>query len=47
MEGLTLGGVDWGWVGGEVRGEQEEGWEGELFLVCKINKKLTKKELSS
>lgn len=35
-----------GLVGGG-RGEQEERWEGELWLVCKNNKKIKKKLFSS
>lgn len=41
MEGLTLF-EEWmgGWVGGSGGGKQEGWMKGELWLVCKINKRI-------
>lgn len=43
MEGLSLlGRVNGEWIGG-LRGEKKEGREGEMWLICKINKKKKEK----
>lgn len=36
------GGVEGGWR----EGDQEEGWKGDLCLVCKINKKVQQQKKS-
>lgn len=38
-EALPFRRIGCGWVGVEVRRGWEEGWEGELWFECKMNKK--------
>lgn len=39
-ETLPFRRIGWRWVGVELRRDWEEGWEGELWFECKVNKKL-------